>query len=662
MKKLRSALACAALLASLLCCAPVAPARAGGSIVVDLPSSLKAGARTIVPDFASEVDSLTVNVSATGETPQTKTADSANATISFEDLATATWTISVSALKAGAVIGTGSVSVAVTSGATTKVVVPITFAGHDSGNGNLSITLSWPSATGVDYLGWSIDAGAGAAAAISTDAGTALSSATLAVQGLSSGSHVLAASFKKGGSSGTGAGKFVESVNVWNGLSSTAWIDGSGTVHDSWSFSASDFLDSNADLAGLGLSLTMGGAPSAKDIGFSSATTSCALGLQAATSLAFTPTASMDGQYITYSWDQGASAEIESGASSASLTLVDGTAGANTLAITVTAPDRTTKQSYSLSLAKGYLVSFDSGGGSAVATQTIAAGTLATEPPEPTRAGYTFQGWYTSASGGSAWNFASGPIHADTVLYAQWTATPYSIAYVLGGGANSASNPSTYTIESPTIVLADPSRTGYDFSGWYTDSGFTAKVTHIASGSTGAISLYAQWTAISYTITYNVGGGTNSGLNPATYTIESPTIVLADPSLSGYTFEGWFSDAGYATKVTQIVAGSTGALVLYAKWLPNEVVSWTISLPTAGTISFGGVVPVAKGSILHVNVNESYASYQWYWNGVSMPGQTGQSISIDTSGYTAGLYRLSVLATDSSGASSSGTVTVEVTN
>ena len=71
---------------------------------------------------------------------------------------------------------------------------------------------------------------------------------------------------------------------------------------------------------------------------------------------------------------------------------------------------------------------------------------------------------------------------------------------------------------------------------------------------------------IPYTITYNLNGGTNSTSNPTEYNVESGNIVLATPTKTGYTFEGWYSDSSYTTKVTQIPGGSTGNKTLYAKW------------------------------------------------------------------------------------------------
>lgn len=68
-----------------------------------------------------------------------------------------------------------------------------------------------------------------------------------------------------------------------------------------------------------------------------------------------------------------------------------------------------------------YTVAFNSNGGSAVAAQTVEAGQKASKPADPTRAGYTFGGWY---AGNSKWDFAVNTVNSNLTLVAQWTAVP----------------------------------------------------------------------------------------------------------------------------------------------------------------------------------------------------------------------------------------------
>ncbi len=146
----------------------------------------------------------------------------------------------------------------------------------------------------------------------------------------------------------------------------------------------------------------------------------------------------------------------------------------------------------------------------------------------------------------------------------------YSITYNLDGGTNSVNNPSTYNVATPTINFEDATKAGYTFAGWFSDSGFTNEVTSIPMGSTGNVMLYAKWVANEYNITYNLDGGINSVNNPATYNVATPTINFEDATKAGFLFAGWFSDSEFTNEVTSIPMGSTGDVVLYAKWIPDD--------------------------------------------------------------------------------------------
>ena len=76
----------------------------------------------------------------------------------------------------------------------------------------------------------------------------------------------------------------------------------------------------------------------------------------------------------------------------------------------------------------------------------------------------------------------------------------------------------------------------------------------------------AEDTEETYKITYKLNGGTNDSANPSTYTSETETITLKDAVKDGYVFDGWYKDAGFKEKVTEIVNGSKGDITLYAKW------------------------------------------------------------------------------------------------
>jgi len=189
---------------------------------------------------------------------------------------------------------------------------------------------------------------------------------------------------------------------------------------------------------------------------------------------------------------------------------------------------------------------------------------------DPTKAGYDFIGW--SAQEGSAEYVDQIPTSTtgDLDIYANWQSGTYQVTFDPVGGTPSFSTKQV-TAGSTYGSLPTCTKTGYDFGGWYDGGGGTG--TQITSGTTvvltAAQTVYAKWTAISYPITYNLNDGTNAAGNPANYTIVDTPIILSDPTKTGYTFLGWFTDSGFTQAATGIVTGSTGAKTFYAKWVAS---------------------------------------------------------------------------------------------
>ena len=110
-------------------------------------------------------------------------------------------------------------------------------------------------------------------------------------------------------------------------------------------------------------------------------------------------------------------------------------------------------------------VTFDSAGGSPVESQTITAGGNATKPADPTRSGYTFDGWY---NGNTAFDFTSA-IEEDITLTAHWKqVTQSTITYDLNGGTlNGETGKVAVKVNNGTVItLPEPTRDGYTFDYW----------------------------------------------------------------------------------------------------------------------------------------------------------------------------------------------------
>ena len=138
----------------------------------------------------------------------------------------------------------------------------------------------------------------------------------------------------------------------------------------------------------------------------------------------------------------------------------------------------------------------------------------------------------------------------------------YTIIYNLNGGQVDGTNPSSFTKLTQTFTLINPTKEGYDFTGWTGSNGETPQTTvTINQGTKGDKNYEANYTPTEYTITINYNEGTleEGKTNPSSYTIESENILLNNPVKEGYDFTGWTGSNGETpqTEVT-INQGSTG--------------------------------------------------------------------------------------------------------
>jgi uncharacterized repeat protein (TIGR02543 family) len=119
----------------------------------------------------------------------------------------------------------------------------------------------------------------------------------------------------------------------------------------------------------------------------------------------------------------------------------------------------------------------------------------------------------------------------------------YSVTYDANEGALAGGEDTSYTFGDAAISAPTaPSRTGYDFDGWFLDDGAWATpafpLTPIENTT-----VYAKWSAATYTITYDANDGTLAGGEDVSYTFGDAAISApANPTRVGYSFGGWFLD------------------------------------------------------------------------------------------------------------------------
>ena len=218
--------------------------------------------------------------------------------------------------------------------------------------------------------------------------------------------------------------------------------------------------------------------------------------------------------------------------------------------------------------ANTYKITYNTNGGDIEAKTADAVYDSAFMLKETTKRGYDFEGWYYGDNliTAGVWNYDT-----DITLEAHWHATEYTIRYDLGGGIVNGVNPLQYTVEDSNITLVNPTKAGYIFAGWTgTDLTEPTLTVIIGANSIGNREYVANWTLDGYSITYNLNGGVNSKKNPSEYAVTSANIYLESATRRGYAFAGWYTNADCAaeSKITTITSGSTGDVVLYAKWSP----------------------------------------------------------------------------------------------
>ena len=226
--------------------------------------------------------------------------------------------------------------------------------------------------------------------------------------------------------------------------------------------------------------------------------------------------------------------------------------------------------------AKKVMVSFDSDG---------ADGGDSTEPremtfdsnynlPTPTKTGHKFDGWYTEG-GVKVTDSTKVTTAASHTLYARWTAETYTITYVTNGGSiTNESGYKKYTY-GKGMTLPTPTRTGYDFEGWYEDSNFSGDpITAIFKTDMGNKTFYAKWTLVQYKVTfvYNDADGDNSTafINVTYGSTYGALGTLPVPTKTEHKFDGWYTKASGGVKVTDSTEVTTAAdHFLYARWTAN---------------------------------------------------------------------------------------------
>lgn len=196
---------------------------------------------------------------------------------------------------------------------------------------------------------------------------------------------------------------------------------------------------------------------------------------------------------------------------------------------------------------------------------------------KPTKEGYTFVGWKEGTNEPVLDLFinSDGFICGNKKYTAVFEVNKYSISFETNGGSVVTAIQGNYgdSVAKPT----DPTKTGYQFAGWYVDSQLNGESYTFTTMPINGITLYAKWTPVTYRITYKFMLDVSTEINTAvtnnnvtSYTVESQ-LSLAVPTTRGYTFEAWYTDANLTKSINSINVGTTGDLILYGKFHTQSV-------------------------------------------------------------------------------------------
>ena len=204
----------------------------------------------------------------------------------------------------------------------------------------------------------------------------------------------------------------------------------------------------------------------------------------------------------------------------------------------------------------------------------------------------------------------------DVDIYAKWI--PDVAEYTLTVKKNNGTADDTFTVASGNMLstagITQPTRTGYDFEGWYTDAGF-ASGTKIADLSTypmpeNDLTIYANWTAKNYTLTVHKNNDDDPSTLTATVdygTTLSTLSQLATPSRTGYTFGGWYTDEDCTVAMPATMPDSN--LTVYAKWTINRYV---VRFSQVENGSIFATETVDYNSTIPENYGNSYQTMEGY--------------------------------------------------
>ncbi len=221
-----------------------------------------------------------------------------------------------------------------------------------------------------------------------------------------------------------------------------------------------------------------------------------------------------------------------------------------------------------------YVVTFDSQGGSSVASQNVNYGGTVNPPAAPTRTGYTFENWYREAACANLWDFAAETISSDTVIYANWTIDTYTVTFDPRGGTPTPPSQDVIFGGLVTRPVTDPAKTGEVFHGWYQDEACTDAWVFETDTVPSDITIYAGWATLDQHLesvgTYAPVGGVpyaqtftadkSGSLDMVSFTLHNNYAFTLTTQIQGVTPGGMPNGTVLANSTVSLTAGGSRSI------------------------------------------------------------------------------------------------------
>jgi len=216
------------------------------------------------------------------------------------------------------------------------------------------------------------------------------------------------------------------------------------------------------------------------------------------------------------------------------------------------------------------------GGSPQKPAQTVTWPGLATRPaPDPTNEGYVFAGWFNSAAGHDWTPFDfNTPVTSNRTAYARWH-TGFVISFDMQGGAPQVPAQILVWPDLITRPSPDPTKENHTFYGWSIGPGEGhGTVSFDSLRPDSSMTLYAQWQANAFTVTFDTQGGTPQIPAQTVNRNAQATRPSPDPTKAGFLFAGWFTASGTWAPPFDFDAPTTSNRTAYAGWDPAVTVSF----------------------------------------------------------------------------------------